>query len=434
MVETYGTGGSIPSESVTVRTGGTVEVGVAFEATAAIIGNYNASTGTATAGEVTTVQSSAEAETAFGEGSELAEQTSLAFQNGAATVYGAPVSETSETETLSATQSATLANVPVFDPRVNDEHAVDVTDTTEGASVDVTFVDGTPTTPSDANTAELNPATGDIEFDESSDYEVTYEYGDYEAAIQAALEFAPRSAAVCSESPDVQSTLLAELNNIDVNFEFSHGYVGEQVDLDNLQNYDNTYDDRRLVTISAARGYTDAAETNEVRTVGAVAGKQAGKPLGDTSTAEDLNGLASLKQSPSNQQAGTLIDAGVYPLQQNGGIKVVKDTNTSDDPRLNRVAWSEIVDEATAISQQISNSFVGEANIGENRLTLAESHRSAYDEMADDNLLDGYFVAVSEGDTANAVDLDIGLDVVDYMDSINVTITVGDVVLNRGVA
>lgn len=435
MVENYGTTGSVPGDSISVGSGGTVAVSAAFEKTVGLVGGYDADNGSATEGEVTTIESSSDAQTAFGEDSELKEQVDLAFNNGAGLVYAVPVTETIDnTESFSGVSSATLANAPIFDPRVNDEHDITITDTIESASVTVNLVDDTPTSPSGPNEANVYPATGEIEFDESSDYDVTYDYGDYEGGITEIAKKVPRSVGVLTESTSIANDLLTELNTYDVDFDFMHGYVGEDVDLDNVGSYSNAYDDRRLVAVSAARGYTDEAETNEVRTIGAVVGKQSGKELGDSTTAESLNGLASLKQSPTNADASTLIDAGVYPLQQSGGIKVVKDTTTSTDPRFSRVAWSEIVDEATEISHQISSSFVGEVNDDDNRLLLAESHRSSYDELAADDLLDAFFVAVSEGANPNEVDLDIGLDVVDYMDTIDVDITVGDVVVNGGAA
>jgi hypothetical protein len=434
MAEIYGTTGSVPGDSVEVRAGGTVAVSAAFNTTVGLVGGYDSANGNATEGEVATIESSAGAASAFGEDSELKAQVDLAFNNGAGLVYAVPVSETSNTETFSGVSSANLAEAPVFDPRVNEEHSIDITDTTESASVTVNLVDGTPTTPTDANTANLNPSTGEIEFDESSDYEVTYEYGDYEGAITEVVKKVPRSLGVCTESTSVANDLLTTLNTYDTDFDFMHGYVGENVDLDDLQNYSQSYDDRRLVAISAARGYTDEAKTNEERTVGAVAGKQAGKPLGDSTTAEGLGGFASLKQSPTNQEAGTLIDAGVYPLQQAGGIKVVKDTTTDSEPKFSRVAWSEIIDEAAEISHTISSSFVGKANTDDNRDLLGASHRTSYGEMAAEDLLDNFFVAVSEGANPNEVNVDIGLDVVDYMDTIDVTITVGDVVVNGGAA
>ncbi|AGF91198.1 hypothetical protein HAPG_00012 [Halorubrum phage GNf2] len=434
MAETYGTTSSLPSTQVTVTSGSTVAVGTAFETTAGLVGGYNASEGAATGGEVETITSSSDAATAFGEDSELTRQIDLAFANGATAVYAVGVEESSTSESLSATASAVLSNAPLFDPRVQPEHSVTVTDTSAGETVDVTFVDGTPTQPSDANTAELNPATGEIEFDESSDYDVEYDYGDYETAVENVAGFVPRALGVLTENTSVLTDALGEANTLDVDFEFTHVFGGEYVDYSDIGNYSNAYDDRRLAAVTSPRGYTDETETTEVRTVGAVVGKQAGKPLGDTSTAESLAGIVSLKNTPTNTQAADLIDAGLYVLQERGPVTVVKDTTTSSDPRFERVAWSEIVDEATAISQTISQNFIGDANIADNRLVLAENHRSAYDELQSNNLLDEYNVTVSEGNDPSVVDLDIGLNVVDYMDRIVVDIRVGDVVTNGGVA
>jgi hypothetical protein len=434
MAEVYGTTGTAPGDSIEVGTGGTVAVSAAFETTVGLVGGYDAANGNATEGEVATIESSSDAQTAFGEDSELKAQVDLAFNNGAGLVYAVPVSETDDTETFTGVSSATLAEAPVFDPRVNEEHTIDITDTSESATVEVNFVDTTPSSPTDANTANVNPATGEIEFDESSDYEVSYTYGDYQTAIQEVTKKVPRSVGVCTESTSVANDLLTELNTYDTDFDFMHGYVGENVDLGDLNNYSQSFNDRRLIAISAARGYTDEAETNEERTVGAVAGKQSGKPLGDSTTAEYLNGFASIKQSPTNSEGGTLIDAGVYPLQQSGGIKVMKDTTTAEEEKFGRVAWSEIIDEATEISHQISSSFIGDANTEDNRDLLETSHNSSYGELREDDLLDAFFVAVSEGANPNEVAVDIGLDVVDYMDRIDVTITVGDVVINGGAA
>jgi len=65
---------------------------------------------------------------------------------------------------------------------------------------------------------------------------------------------------------------------------------------------------------------------------------------------------------------------------------------------------------------------------------LAESHRTSYDSLLEDDLLNNYFVAVSEGATEDEVDLDIGIDVIGIIDRINVDVTVGDVVVNNGAA
>jgi hypothetical protein len=212
-----------------------------------------------------------------------------------------------------------------------------------------------------------------------------------------------------------------------------HGIVGASPEV-TPGSYSDSFDDRRLIVVAPSRGYTDTAETNEQRTMGTVGGKQAGKPLGDSTTYESLGGFASLRTSFTNSELATLIDNQVYPIKQSGGITVIKDMTTSKDTQFERVYASEIVDEAAEISHQISQQFVGEANTSTNRLALGESHRSSYQEMQDDALLDAYHVTVSEGANDNEVDVDIGLDVVNVMDIIDVTITVGDVVTNGGAA
>jgi len=434
MAETYGTTSSLPSTQVIVDSGATVQVGAAFETTAGLIGGYDADDGSATGGDVEQITSSSEAVAAFGEDAELTTQCNLALQNGATTIYAAGVEETTTTENLSATSSATLSNAPLFDPRVQPDESVTVTDTSEAASVTVNYVDETPTTPSESNTANLNPITGEIEFDESSDYDVEYSYGDYETAVENVMQFVPRAVGVLTENTSVVNDALGEANTYDVNFDFTHVFGGEFVDFEDVPNYSNAYDDRRLAVVTSPRAYTDETETTEVRTIGAVVGKQAGLPLGDTSTVESLSGLVSLKDTPSNTQAAAMIDKGLYVLQERGAVTVVKDTTTSSDPRFERVAWSEIVDEATEISNVISQNFIGEANTEDNRLRLGENHRSAYDELLADNLLDEYVVSVSESADPSVVDVGIGLNVVDYMDRIEVDIRVGDVVTNGGAA
>jgi hypothetical protein len=432
MAEIYGTTG-IPGTSTEVRSGGTVAISAAFETTLGLVGGMDTANGSATPGEVTTVASSADAETKFGEGSELKEQVDLAYANGAGTIYAYPVSETEVTQTFAGTQSGVLDNVPAMDPNIQEED-ITAQDTVESATVAVNIVyESTPSTPSDANTINLNPVTGEWEADESSDYEITYTHGDYGSGITKVAKKVPRFLAVLTENTSVANDLVTELNSYDTDFDFMHGIVGAMPEV-SASSYSDTFDDRRLIVVSASRGYTDAAETNEQRTLGAVGGKQAGKPLGDSTTYENLSGLASLRTTYTNSELSTLIDSQVYPLKQSGGIKVIKDMTTSTDTRFERVYASEIVDEATEISHQISQDFVGRVNTDDNRKSLEVSHRNSYREMDENDLLENYFVSVEKGANDFEAVVDIGLDVIGVMDTIDVTITVGDVVTNSGAA
>jgi hypothetical protein len=431
MAELYGTTG-IPGTSATVRSGGTTAVGAAFTTTAALVGVMDTDNGDATPGEVYTIESSSEAGTQFGEGSELKEQTDLAYLNGAGLVYAYPVTETETTESFAAQSSGTLAEAPAINPTLHEHIDITAEDTSSNTSVEV-VIDPNPTTPADADTIELDPTTGDWEADTSSDYDITYEYGDYSTGIEEVAKLVPRSLGVLTENTSVANDLLTELNSYDVDFDFMHGYVGAPADT-TASSYSDSFDDRRLVVTAPSRGYLDSAETNEARTVGAVAGKQAGKPLGDSTTYESLDGFASLRTAYTNSELATLIDSQVYPIKEGGGVKVIKDMTTSTDTRFERVYASEIVDEVTQISNEIAQNYIGNVNTADERTLLAESHRTSYSQLEDDQLLEDYFVGVSKGANDFEVDVEIGIDVIGIMDTIDVTVTVGDVVTNGGAA
>jgi hypothetical protein len=214
-------------------------------------------------------------------------------------------------------------------------------------------------------------------------------------------------------------------------FDFMHTAVGATPEVV-AGDYSDTYDSRRLSVVAASRGFTDAAEEDMTRTLGAVVGAQAGNDLGDSTTYESLSGLTALNTHYTNSELSTLIDEQVLPLTQSGTIDIVKDMTTSTDVRFERIYISEVVDEATEISHRINKQFIGTANTEDNRLQLRESHTTSFEELSSDNLLEDYYVAVSEGADDFTVDVEIGLDVIGVMDTIDVTISVGDVITNGG--
>jgi len=432
MAETYGTT-TIPSDSVTVRSGGTVSIGAAFETTLGLVGGMDTANGDASEGDVITVESTSDAEQQFGENSELAKNVAAAYANGAGTIYAVGVSETQTTENITGSSSGTLSESPVFDPTVHPDHDITATDTTEAADVTVNIVYGTPSSPTEANTINLNPVTGEWEADESSDYDIDYTYGDYSSAITDVVTKVPRIVTVLTENETVANSLLTELNTYDSDFEFMHGVVGAEPEV-SAASYSDNLDDRRLSIVAPSRGWLDSAETDQVRTMGAVGGRASGKPLGDSMTYEPLQGIVSLNTQYTNSELGTLIDSQVMPLRQSGGIDIVKDMTTSTDVRFERLYASEIIDEATEISHQISQQFIGNANTEDNRLLLRESHTTSYNELLEDQLLEDFLVNVSKGANDFEVDIDIGLDVIGIIDTVDVTITVGDVVQNGGAA
>lgn len=437
---TYGTT-AIPSDEITVLSGGTVAVSVAFDNSIGLMGGMDTGNGTANTGEVTKVSSPSDAQTKFGDGSELHEAAQIAFQQGVGTMWALPVDETTVSNETQTTQSGSLDNAPVFDPRVNEEHSLTATDTGTG-DADVNLVDEPPTSsPSTTDQIDVYPPTGEYYADATpdGDYEFTYDYGTYDsAAMTPLLDKSPRIVAVLTENESVTNTLATELNSRAVDFDFMHGVTNAQVSV-TPSSYSDGVDERRISMVYPARAYTDDAETNEERTASAVGGYLASLPLGLSSTNDGVGGFISLKNPLSGpSEAGTMRDNGVMPLLNYSGgqgITVVQDMTTSTEPKFERVYAMQVIDEMTEISHLISREFVGEQNTEANRQALRRSHENSYigAENGSPPLLDDFTVTVQENASdPNQVDVEIGLDVVDVMDTVSVTITVGNIVRNGG--
>jgi hypothetical protein len=432
---TYGTT-AIPSDQITVISGGTVSASAAFENSVGLVGGMDTANGSATPAEVTRVSSASDAVDKFGDGSELHEQVQLAFQNGAGQIYALPVAETSVTGETQSSQSGSLSNVPAFDPRVNDEHDITVTDTGAG-NADINLVDDPPSTaPTTSEQVDLYPPTGEYYADAApdGDYEFDYSYGDYSTlAIEPLLDEEPRIVSVLTETESVVNDVATELNSRATNFSFSHNVSGAQVSVD-TGTYTDGVDERRVSLVSPSRAYTDAAETNEVRTTGAIAGYLAGLALGRSSTNDEIGGFASLKNPLGDpQSAGSMIDEQVMPLLDYPPVTITKDMTTSTEPTFERVYSNQIVDEATELLHIISRNFVGENTNQRNNMRRSYSNTLLALANASPPLLDDYLVSVTEDpNDPKKTNVEVGLDVVDVMDTIGVTVTVGNIVRNAG--
>lgn len=426
--KTYGTT-SIPYDFQTIKSGGSVSAGPAPVGTVGIVGGMDTANGNATANEVKTIRSVQDAATAFGENSELYDQCNRALQNGVSFVYAVAVEETEVTDQFTSQSSGTLDNAPAFDPRVQYEHEI-----VEDGGNDVTIVDGTPTTPATADTINLNPNTGLWEADASGSYDITYTYGDYTTAINAMGEQVPTVIVVCTENEAVINEAITVVQSNEVAFKFSHVVAGA-VRAANSSTYTDNINNERVSLVASSRAYVNTALTQETRTCGAVGALIASQPLGVSTTYNNLSGFTGLVTEYDPVQGGELADAGVIPLLRIDGIKVVKDVTTSTDARFGRVYAVRVADEVSRVSHVISQQFIGEVNNDENRTLYELSHRRSFNAMVNGNpqLLDAYSLDVQKSeDDDNGVDVSIGIDIVNVIDTIYVTIVVGDVVVTNG--
>lgn len=430
----------IPSDQVTVLSGGTVSVALGTDSSVGLVGGMDTSNGSATAGETLEITSVTQAENEFGENSELARQASLCFNNGATPLYMTGVPETDVTESISLGSSITLTDPPM-DPTVHPDEEIVVTDTDTSTDLTVNIVYDEPTpTPSESGTANVNPITGDIEVDTSGNYDISYTYGDYQSAAIDAVGQTPNKLVVLSERSGNLNDGVSEVTSDTQNFNFSRvvGGIHPFADTDNpdTSGYTDSFDDQRLVVAASPRGYIDDAETEQARTAGAIASHLASRPIGVSATNDSINGFTSLRTELTPTEAGELIDAQVLPIVRvEGAPTIAKDMTTSTDSTFERVYVCDVADELTESSHIVAREYIGEQNTSRKRNNLRRAHRNFLleAETTTPTLLDDFSLTVSENTAnPNQVDVEIGLDAVNVMDTIDVTIRVGDVITFDG--
>lgn len=427
----YGTT-AIPSDQIEVVEGGTVSVSLAFDNTVGLIGGMDTANGTAATGEVTQVSSPSDARDAFGQGSELHQATQNAFQNGAGIVYAFPVAETEVTgEDPSSGTSGQLANSPVMDPNIHDEH--EIVDQ-NGNDVNVSY--DVPSETVSGTEAYVDPVTGEFKGDSGTTYSLDYTHGDYSVdAVSALLDESPRIVNVLTESTSVVNGIVTDVNDRATDFDFMHIVAGAHPSVD-PSSYTDSMDERRVSLVYPSRGFVDDAETDQHRVTSSVSGYLAGINIGLSSTNDSIGGFTGLlNELAGPPEAGSLIDEQVMPLLDYPPITIAKDMTTSQTPKFERVYVMQIVDEMTEAVHTIAREFVGEQNTNSNRQTLRRSIENALigASNASPPLLVDYTVSVSQDDAdPNQTNVTIGLQPVPMMDTIDVQISVGDIVRNEG--
>lgn len=455
---TYGDS-TLPGDSVSVRERETTQVSRGFDASVAIVGGYDASNGTISASDEGTairVRDGTEAANKFGDGSELHRQTQLAQANGADVVYCVPVPETTNTETFAGTSSGTIPDAPIFDPNVNSEHDVSATDTVASASVTVNIVyDDTPSAPSETNTINLNPVSGEWVADESADYDITYSYGTYDnGAIEAASKKDPRCLVVCTEDESLVTTGDSTTKDRATDFSFMHNFGGAGPEIPDPSAYSDSLESAWTCVIAHPRGYFDNDAEPEVRTHGAVAGAVAGSTLTESTTTQKLNGIASMRTEHTPTEIAGFGDAdhdssndnieGVLPLIDRGGVEIVEDLTTDPDGDFRSLYKHEIVNDLSYSIHLVAREFVSEpntANAREQDLLVPTENllSSAADQsppMLHDPTSEGdpYIVSVDVGSSDDTSVLTVGMDPLDVTKHVEVEINAGSVVTFGGIS
>jgi hypothetical protein len=399
----------------------------------AVVGGYDASKAdsSVTEGEATLVTDPTGAEDLFG-ASELARMVEVVSANGVGEIYGVPVSETlGTTESFSSTSSETLSNAPLFNPDLHPEHSVTVTDTVASEDLTVNIVyDDTVSQPSESNTASVNPNSGDIEFDSSSDYDVTYDHGSYSNPVTNAADVGVRNLIVGTEAASVKTSIVSTLSDIAADFDFKRAFFGAKPEIDaaDISSYVPDEQDWRVVEVAPALAtMADGA----VRTASAVGGFLSAQPIGPDGSGlfDQVGGLESLNTEYRSTEAKDF--DGVTALTRNGRLATAQTTSDTEQFRL--IYAAEIIDAVAQGLFSIARDYAGGPQDTAQLEVLLETQLVNYSSgsppllgFGDGRDANPFDVSVTFGDSNTIADAGVTFVPYPIAEEVNLSLTVSD--------
>ncbi len=422
--------------------GSTVSVGTTNAIS--IVGGYNKSQAddSVVAGEAIGVNGGTEASRLFGEGSELHRAVAAATANPVGTVYAVPLPETETTESFTGVSTGTLDYAPAFTQAFNPEHTITATDTASATTMTVEISYATPLqAPTASDTIVLNPETGDFIADASSDYDISYTYGDYTAAITEAVSQPVRYTTVLTSNSNVGDSLLSEVREEVRNGYFMRGIMGASpsIDVDDVLDYNPAVSSNRIIQVAPSHAMN---RLGHVRTAAAVSGLLAAQPVdADGSiTYDDVNGLTELGTEYRPTEAEQFSQVTALDRTQT----VVGGKTTANESQFRNIYAVEIMDFVADAALDIANDFKGDGlfddrvrllrNAIERVLTSFANQRPPLLADPESDNPQPFDVTIQQGASESTLPIVISIDPSPIMEEIDITLNVGEISSFEGAA
>lgn len=303
--------------------------------------------------------------TEFGQSSALAAHLQAATANeapliadGETLLYGVAPSSTSVTEEQIVGGSDTLENAPIIESAsdiVVEHVTTDDSGNETAEEVDFNFTYETlSTAPTQGEAVNLNPRTGEVEAPTSDDYQISYPYLNWSAAIDAAASAIGVDEVgvigVDAGTETVGQTLSAKLDEIRTPYRMAVGVTLGQPNatnangepIINAEQYEQVLDNSALFAITGGelRAKPTAGSTSPPRPmtspIGGIAGQMASNGLTDSIWNDPVEGYDNyeLVQSFDGTEIQTLREAGTIPLlgandNATGKIQIQDNRSTS---------------------------------------------------------------------------------------------------------
>lgn len=398
------------------------------EAIAGIVGHGDLVNGSGNENEVYKIRSPVSSRKVFGPDSVLSKGCSDALVEGAYPIYAVSPGKVSVTgEDLSGlgTTSGTLTNAP--GPEDASEYSFTVDSTPKSAVI--TYEDPSTLSPG-TDEVYVNPVTGAFELDAapSTSGSIDYSYFDYKTATEKLYDSKAHIidlVGVLTENEDV----VRDVHNIALEhagrYEFTTVIAGAKLDLDTLT-YNNPFDSSRIQLLYPARNYKNES------IIGAYVGLRSALGINKSPMLKRLNSYNNLSVTLTKDEQEYLLTNNVVPIANDGrGAKIIEDVTCVTDDNIEESSMKQvlhrlIVDYVTEFVNAVSEQFIGELHTQASRNSLEEIIGNQLSNLVNQDSITAYVIHVEEVDAFTA-SVDVGIDTVDPLRNILVTVTAGEV-------
>lgn len=409
------------------------------------------------------INSRRDANTLFGDDSELANAMREALANGANIdfLYGVAPRRFNVVGEIKTSQSGNLEQDTVWEEDVQDEaniSAIRVTDNETGTELEVRYdYNSPPDVPTDTDVVNINPLTGEYEADAdpdgtTSEYAFDYKYVDWSSAfsVNAVTNVVNEEETavfdVTSDSDNVSVSLESAKNSLRDNYQLVNGLSGAEPNsseeiLDGDGNYlrrDARYETNNFTQNSVnSDSYFKVAPVRKENTpetvLGAVGGLFAGNPITDPIFNDPVTFSGDLEENFTKTEAEEMRNQQVIPIRQAGSVRVKDNISTSTETDWKRDFWRRrIVDRVILIAKTIGDTIIGRINDEQTRGAAGRLIRAELRELVDDRLLQPntdseqrWFVDVSQDPTdSDKVNIDIGITPFGIVKRVDTSITI----------
>ncbi|AFH21641.1 hypothetical protein OSG_eHP6_00040 [environmental Halophage eHP-6] len=370
--------------SVTTQGGGIGALNLNVTEKLVIFGRGDPAGGTVNINEPTQVTGPGQLDAVFGADTRINEAMRDAAGNGTAfsVMFGVVPEQVAVTDEAIAGGSGTLDNIPIEDPSL-----IDIQNTTAGQSESVVFRYEEPIDTSILASGEvaINPDTGAVAAGDTDNYEIDYEYHEWQAAFDSAVDVIdPQEAGqwcVLSDSGSVVSDAVGSITPLRENqfkmIRLAAGAEPNATASDGEPQIDpSAYSDNVADAASFLFGPArEVTATESVRTaLGAIGGKMASVPLSESILGESLNGVGDLVQRANVPTQEDLADNEVIPVSDFGSPAIEENLSTSDAGRRQTYFTRRLADRLILAARAIARAVRGDvanpdtAGLVENRL------------------------------------------------------------------